>query len=142
MPDYRKTVYGEVTYRRAVYESVEGNGFRHYVYLLDETLQSGNAGFISTNMAGLPVKGITEMPYRGCAAKASEMAGQAISAMGVWDVMQALGEKACEEEAQLAEGYKKGHMQGEKEVPVLFGEQAAREPSGEDTGKEMQWEAI
>lgn len=117
-----KTVYGEVTYRRAVYEVTEENGFKHYVCLLDETLQLENVGLISTNMAELLVKGITEMSYRECAKKASEMTGQSISAMGVWNVIQALGEKVCKEEAELVEEHKKGHIQGEKEVPVLFEE--------------------
>lgn len=62
------------------------------------------------------------MSYRECAAKVSEMTGQTISTMGVWNVIQALGEKVCEEEAELVEEHKKGHIQGEKEVPVLFGE--------------------
>lgn len=117
-----KTVYGEVTYHRAVYEAAEEDGFKHYIYLLDETLQLGNVGLISTNMAELLVKGITQMSYRECAAKASEMTGQTISAMGVWNVIQALGEKVCEEEAELVEEHKKGHIQGKKEVPVLFEE--------------------
>lgn len=117
-----KTVYGEVTYHRAVYEAIEEDGVKHYVYLLDETLQLDNVGLISTNMAELLVKGITEMSYRECAAKISEMTGQVISAMGVWNVIQELGGKACEEEEQLVEEYKKGHIQGEKEAPVLFEE--------------------
>lgn len=70
-----KTVYGEVTYHRAVYEATEEDGFRYYAYLLDETLQLDNVGLISTNMAELLVKGITEMSYRECAAKISEMTG-------------------------------------------------------------------
>ena len=117
-----KTVYGEVTYLRAVYEVIEEDGTRHFVYLLDETLDLANVGLISTNMAELLVKGITELSYRECAAKVSEMTGQTISAMGVWNVIQALGEKICEEEKELTEDYKKGHLKGEKEVPVLFEE--------------------
>ena len=117
-----KTVYGEVTYLRAVYEVIEEDGTRHFVYLLDETLDLANVGMISTNMAELLVKGITELSYRECAAKVSEMTGQTISAMGVWNVIQALGEKICEEEKELTEDYKKGHLKGEKEVPVLFEE--------------------
>lgn len=117
-----KTVYGEVTYHRVVYEVKEEDGTRHFVYLLDETLELENVGLISTNMAELLVKGITELSYRECAAKASEMTGQAISAMGVWNVIQALGEKVCEEEAVLTEAYKKGLVHGEKEAPVLFEE--------------------
>ena len=117
-----KTVYGEVTYQRAVYEVIEEDGTRHFVYLLDETLDLANVGLISTNMAELLVKGITELSYRECAAKVSEMTGQTISAMGVWNVIQALGEKICEEEKELTEDYKKGRLKGEKEVPVLFEE--------------------
>ncbi|OUQ21692.1 ISLre2 family transposase [Lachnoclostridium sp. An14] len=117
-----KTVYGEVTYRRTVYETVEEEGTRRFVYLLDETLELANVGLISSNMAELLVKGITELSYRECAAKVSEMTGQTISAMGVWNVIQALGEQVCEEEKELTEEYKKGHIKGEKESPVLFEE--------------------
>lgn len=117
-----KTIYGEVTYRRAVYEVIQEDGYKQYAYLLDETLELDNVGLISTNMAELLVKGITEMSYRECAAKISEMTGQTISAMGVWNVIQALGEKVCEEEERLVEEHKKGNLQGEKEVPVLFEE--------------------
>ena len=117
-----KTVYGEVTDRRTVYETVEEDGTRRFVYLLDETLELANVGLISSNMAELLVKGITELSYRECAAKVSEMTGQTISTMGVWNVIQALGEQVCEEEKELAEEYKKGHIKGEKKSPVLFEE--------------------
>lgn len=117
-----KTVYGEVTYNRAVYEVIEEDGTRHFVYLLDETLELENVGLISTNMAELLVKGITEQSYRACAAQVSEMTGQTISAMGVWNVIQALGEKVCEEEKELTEAHKQGKVHGEKESPVLFEE--------------------
>lgn len=117
-----KTVYGEVSYKRTVYEVIEEDGLRHYAYLLDETLQLPSVGLISSNMAELLVKGITELSYRECAAKVSEMTGQSISAMGVWNVIQALGEKVCEEEKDLVEDYRQGRIRGEKEVPILFEE--------------------
>lgn len=117
-----KTIYGEVTYQRAVYEVTGEDGLRHFVYLLDENLDLGNVGLISTNLTELLVKGITELSYRECAKKVSEMTGQTISAMGVWNVIQALGEKVCEDEKVLIEEHKKGNVTGEKEVPVLFEE--------------------
>lgn len=73
-------------------------------------------------MAELLVKGITEPSYRECASQVSEMTGQNISAMGVWNVIQALGEKVCENEAELTEAYKKGQVKGKREIPVLFEE--------------------
>jgi hypothetical protein len=138
-----KTVYGEVTYRRAVYEVNEEDGFRHYVYLLDETPELDNVGLISTNMAELLVKGITEMSYRECASKVSEMTDQTISAMGVWNVVQSLGEKVCEEEKELVELHKAGRLHGEKEVPVLFEEADGVYVSlqGEDRKKSRQGKA-
>lgn len=117
-----KTVYGEVTYNRVVYEVTEEDGTRRFVYLLDEMLELENVGLVSRNMAELLVKGITELSYRACAEKVSEMTGQSISAMGVWNVIQALGEKVCEEEKELVESHKEGRIHGEKEVPVLFEE--------------------
>ena len=117
-----KTVYGEVTYQRTVYEVTEEDGTRRFVYLLDEALELDHVGLISTNMAELLVKGITELSYRECARQVSQMTGQTISAMGVWNVIQALGEKVCEDEAELTEAYKKGHVKGKREVPVLFEE--------------------
>lgn len=78
-----KTIYGEVTYQRAVYEVHNEDGTKRFVYLLDETLALDNVGLISTNMAELLVSSITEMSYRECAAKVSQMTGQSISALGV-----------------------------------------------------------
>ena len=71
----------EVAYQRTVYEVREEDGIRHFVYLLDETLELTNVGLISTNMAELLVKGITELSYRECAAKVSEMTGQTIKSL-------------------------------------------------------------
>lgn len=117
-----KTVFGEVEYRRTVYEVTDSENGKHFVYLLDENLELNPIGLISTNMAELMVQGITELSYRECAAKFSGMTGQSISAMGVWNVIQALGEKVCQDEKELVKAYKAGKLHGEKETPVLFEE--------------------
>lgn len=117
-----KTVYGEVEYKRAIYQKTNTDGTSSFLYLLDETLDLKNIGLISTNLAEKLVQGITEMSYRQCASKVSEMTGQSISAMGVWKVIQALGEQVCEDEKDLVTAHKKGQIQGEKVVPVIFEE--------------------
>lgn len=117
-----KTVYGEVTYKRTIYEKTKENGLKSFVYLLDETLDLKNVGLISTNLAEKLVEGITELSYRQCAKKVTEMTGQSISAMGVWKVIQSLGGQLCEEERQLVEAHKTGKVRGTKEAPVLFEE--------------------
>lgn len=35
--------------------------------------------------------------------------------MGVWNVIQALGEKVCEDGAELIEAYKKGQVKGKRQ---------------------------
>lgn len=117
-----KTVYGEVEYERRVYETTREDGLKDYVFLLDEQLEIAGVGLISMNMTEQMISGITEMSYRECAAKVTEMTGQRISAMGVWNVVQALGEKVCEEEKELVKAHKAGKVCGEKEIPVLFEE--------------------
>ena len=117
-----KTIFGEVEYRRTIYEVMDGVNEKRFVYLLDENLDLDPVGLISTNMAELMLQGITELSYRECAAKISAMTGQRISAMGVWNVIQSLGEKVCREEKELAEAHKAGKLRGEKEAPVLFEE--------------------
>lgn len=117
-----KTVFGEVTYKRRVYEVTRDDGLKEFVYLLDEQLRIPGVGMISQNLADQLVSGITEMSYRECAAKVSAMTGQSISHTGVWKTIQALGEKVCDDEKALVKAHKSGAIQGDKKTPVLFEE--------------------
>ena len=117
-----KTVYGEVTYGRTVYQTYDSYGQKRFVYLLDENLQLDNIGLVSENCVELMVSSITEMSYRTCAERVTEMTGQTISAMGVWNIIQSLGKKLTEEEAELVKEHKAGHLKGERKAPVLFEE--------------------
>ena len=117
-----KTLYGEVEYERRIYQVIREDGLSEFVYLLDEQLEITGVGLISMNMAEQMVSNITEMSYRETAETITEMTGQSISAMGVWNVIQALGEKVNEEEQELVKAHKAGQITGEKEVPVLFEE--------------------
>ena len=71
-------------------------------------------------MAEQMISAITEMSYRETADKITEMTGQPISAMGVWNVVQGLGDKVCEEEQELVKAHKAGQVQGEKETDGSF----------------------
>ncbi len=117
-----KTVYGEVEYGRRVYEVTREDGLKEFVHLLDEQLEISGVGLISMNMAEQMVSSITETSYRETASRITEMTGQSISAMGVWNVIQSLGEAVCEDERQLVKEHKAGNVSGEKETPVLFEE--------------------
>ena len=117
-----KTVYGEAEYRRRVYQTTLEDGRKAHVYLLDETMQMDKIGFISTNLAEKLAMTVTESPYRVTADIISSTYGQSISAGGVWNVMQRLGEKISEEEEYAVKQMEADQTEGEREIQVLFEE--------------------
>lgn len=117
-----KTVYGDVEYRRRVYRTSLEDGEKAYVYLLDEAMQMDKIGLISTNLAEKIAMTVTESPYRVTADVISNTCGQSISAGGVWNVMQRLGERISAEEEQAVKQMNADQSEGTKEIPVLFEE--------------------
>lgn len=81
-----------------MYQTQTGEGQKAHVFLLDQTMQMDRMGLISTNSAGKFALTVTESPYRVTADIISQTCGQSISAQGVWNMMQRLGEHADEEE--------------------------------------------
>ncbi len=117
-----KTVYGDVEYRRRVYRTTLEDGQKAYVYLLDQAMQMDKIGLISTNLAEKIAMTVTESPYRVTADAISSTCGQSISAGGVWNVMQRLGERISEEEAYAVKQMNADQSEGKREIPVLFEE--------------------
>ena len=117
-----KTLMGEVEFSRVVYESKDDEGRKSFIYLLDELLGFDTIGLISTNLAQKIVENASITSYRNAADNITELTGQSISHGGVWNVVQALGKKVKEDEAELAKAAEKNHLRGGKEVPVLFEE--------------------
>ena len=117
-----KTVYGEVSYERHVYQTCDEYGIKHCVYLLDENLGLNRIGLISENYVETLISSITETSYRNCAKSLSATTGLPISHTGVWNVVQSLGEKLENDEKRLVEKNKHKKIKGSKEAPVLFEE--------------------
>lgn len=118
-----KTVYGEVEYSRRVYrDNFADGGKKVYVYLLDQAMQMDKIGLISTNLAEKIAMTVTESPYRVSADIISNTCGQRISAGGVWNVMQRLGERISEEEEHAVKQMNADQAEGKKQIPVLFEE--------------------
>ena len=117
-----KTVYGDVVYRRRVYRTNLENGEKAFVYLLDEAMQMNKIGLISTNLAEKIAMTVTESPYRVTAEAISSTCGQHISAGGVWNVMQRLGERISQEEEHAVKQMNADQSEGTREIPVLFEE--------------------
>ena len=117
-----KTVYGDVEYWRRVYRTTLEDGERAHVYLLDQAMQMDKIGLISTNLAEKMAMTVTECPYRVTADAISSTCGQSISAGGVWNVMQRLGERISEEEEHAVKQMNANCAEGQREIPVLFEE--------------------
>ena len=112
-----KTVYGEVEYSRRVYQTTLENGERAHVYLLDQAMQMDKIGLISTNLAEKIAMTVTESPYRVTSDAISSTCGQSISAGGVWNMMQRLGERIIKEEEHAVKQMEADQTEGQREIP-------------------------
>lgn len=117
-----KTVYGEVEYRRRVYRTETEDGQTAHVFLLDQAMQMDKIGLISTNLAEKIALTVTESPYRTTADIISRTCGQSLSAQGVWNMMQRLGERIDEEEVHAVKQMEAGQTEGTRGLAVLFEE--------------------
>lgn len=117
-----KTVYGEVEYSRNVYRTETEDGQVAHIFLLDQAMHMDKIGLISTNLAEKIALTVTESPYRVTAEQISSTCGQSISAGGVWNMMQRLGERIDEEEVHAVKQMDADQTEGEKVIPVLFEE--------------------
>jgi hypothetical protein len=117
-----KTIMGEVTINRRVYKRIKEDGGVEHIYLLDEAIGLDTIGFVSPNLVEKIVENSCEMSFREVSRTISELTGQTISHQGVWNVVQAVGEKQAEAEKRLIEAYESNELSGSKEVPVLFEE--------------------
>lgn len=117
-----KTVYGEVSYARRVYQTVLEDGRKACVYLLDEAMHMDKIGLISTNLAEKIAMTVTESPYRVTAEIISKTCGQSISHGGAWNLVQRLGERISEEEDHAVKQMEAGQAEGKESLPVLFEE--------------------
>lgn len=117
-----KTLMGEVSFSRAVYEHINEEGKKTYVYLLDQRLGFDTIGLISTNLAEKVVENACITSFRNASKNITELTGQSISHGGVWNVVQKVGEKIKKEEEKQVKALENNEIQGQKEVPILFEE--------------------
>lgn len=117
-----KTVYGDVTYARHIYQTTDADGRKIFVYLLDEAVKMDKIGLISTNLAEKIASCVTENPYRVTADIISSTSGQTISHGGAWKLVQKLGERVSEEEEMQVKKMNADEAEGTREIKVLFEE--------------------
>jgi hypothetical protein len=118
-----KTVMGEVEYDRTVYGTVDVNGGKCSVYLLDEALGLSGSGFLSGALVEQIVRTACESSFRETSRQISEMTGQTISHTAAWNVVQSVGKQLDHAEEQSAKHAKSGKSAGTLEAKLLFEEQ-------------------
>lgn len=117
-----KTLMGEVAFSRAIYQCVNNEGDKKFVYLLDKHLNFDTIGLVSTNLAQKVVENACITSYRNTAKNVSELTGQSISHGGAWNIVQKLGQRVSDIENKQTNLYRENKLYGEKEVKVLFEE--------------------
>jgi hypothetical protein len=117
-----RCVFGDVAYRRAVYEHITEEGRKEFVYLLDDAMGMEVIGKMSYNSVEAVVKASTEMSFRKAASVVNLTSQINISSQGIWNTVQAFGKKLEAEETSMAKRLEEDKPQTGKEVPVLFEE--------------------
>lgn len=119
-----KTLMGEVEYSRRIYQcdSETGTGGKEYHYLLDRVLDLNKVGLFSGNLVQLITESASNKSFRKSAESISNTTGQKISHGGVWNVIQAVGEKIDTTEEEQAQAVAQECSQGQRETPILFEE--------------------
>ena len=117
-----KTIMGPVEFQRRVYvdnAAVEGP---HCVHLLDEALELNQIGLVTEDVCKLAATAVCESTYRAAAKTITESTGLSMSAQGVWNIVQKLGERQkalIERHAELAQH---GQGVGVLETKLLYEE--------------------
>ena len=104
-----KTKLRAVEYKRRVYVDNAAPENTRCVHLLDEALNMEKVGLVSSEVCQIAATAVCETSYRGAAGLISETTGLGISAQGVWDIIQKLGESQVSQiqrHAELAQLHK------------------------------------
>lgn len=141
-----RTIMGDVEYSRRIYEFKLEDGKKATKYLLDEYLGMDTIGNVSINLVETILTNVSELSFRKTAENIKLMCNQEISAQGVWNVVQTVGEKIKEIEDRKIELNDKEALKGEIETPVLFQEQdgvwlsiqGKDKPKGKSKKKELK----
>ena len=117
-----KTIMGAVEYKRRVYldnAAVEGP---HCVHLLDEVLDMKKIGLVTEDVCKLAATAACETSYRAAAKGVTDATGLSMSAQGVWNIVQRLGETQKARVERHAELAQQGQGVGALETKLLYEE--------------------
>ena len=117
-----KTWFGEIEYERNVYVDRCDPEHERCVYLLDEEKEIRRIGCVATDICEMAAQSVIEGTYRGAAKEITEMTGLRISAQGVWDIIQRIGEGQREQISRYAKQAERNQGAGAIESRILYEE--------------------
>ena len=118
-PTTIKSRLGEIPISRRRY-TMEINGSKKSIYLLDELLGINEFGLYSQSVLEMVVREITKKSYRETAKTISEDTDSSISYTAVRNIVIKLGEKIKKLEEEKIKLYDEGKIEGSKEVEYVF----------------------
>lgn len=117
-----KTRLGVIEFRRNVYvDNSVADGIK-CVYLLDEELGIERIGQMSKEVCETVGELVCESSYRAAAKTITENTGLSISPQGVWNIVQKLGQKRCEQIERHAELARRKRGVGCVQSRILYDE--------------------
>lgn len=117
-----KTWFGEIEYERNVYIDRADPEHERCVYLLDEEKDISRIGCVATDICKMAAQSVINGTYRGAAKEITEMTGLSISAQGVWDIIQGIGESQRERIDRYAQEAERNQGVGAIESKILYEE--------------------
>ena len=117
-----KTWLGAIEYERNVYIDGSDPEHKQCVYLLDEEKGIQRIGCVATDICKMAAQSIVSNTYRGAAQEITEMTGLSISAQGVWDIVQKVGENQRQQVERYAQQAQQHQSVGVIESKILYEE--------------------
>ena len=116
-----KTRLGVVEYDRRVYQDLADES-RHCVFLLDRMMDMSRIGQVSSSVCRIMASEICTGSYRTVSRNVEETTGLSISPMGVWSIIQKMGEKEQARIERHTELAKRDSSVGDVETKILYEE--------------------
>ena len=117
-----KTRLGVIEFQRRVYVDTRAEGGKRCVFLLDEDMNIDAVGLVEKELCQQAASLACMTSYRNAAEIFTKTCAVSVSAKGIWNIVQALGEKEGERIERYAEVAQRGAGSGSVTAPILYEE--------------------
>ena len=117
-----KTRLGVIAFQRRVYVDAKAEGGKRCVFLLDEDMDIDAVGLVEKELCQQAATLACMTSYRKAAEIFTKTCAVSVSAKGIWNIVQALGEQEAERVERYAELAERSGGSGTIAAPVLYEE--------------------